>query len=71
MPYSSSNAGMVTPRRRLSRSARVVESMGTENRFKAQQHTAQEVAAIPLQKLSHKFELLQGTSANEQVPMLP
>jgi hypothetical protein len=49
----------------------VVESMGTENRLKAQQHTAQEVAAIPLQKLSHKFELLQGTSANEQVPMLP
>jgi hypothetical protein len=45
--------------------------MGTENRVKAQQHTAQEVAGMPWQKLSRKFWLLQGTFANEHVPIPP
>jgi hypothetical protein len=45
--------------------------MGAENRVKAQQHMAQEVAAIPMQKLSHKFQLLQGSFANKHVPIPP
>ena len=49
----------------------MVGSIGTENWAKAQQHTAQEVTAIPLQKLSHKFGLLQGTFANEPMPIPP
>ena len=49
----------------------VLGSMEAENRVKAQQHTAQEVAAIPMQKSSHKFRLLQGSFANEHVPIPP
>jgi hypothetical protein len=56
--------------RRTDRS-RVLGSMGAENWVKAQQHTAQEVAAVSMQKLSHKFRLLQGTFANEHVPISP
>jgi hypothetical protein len=51
--------------------SRVLGSLGTENRVKAQQHTAQQAAAIPLQKLVHKFWLLQGTFANGHTPIPP
>jgi hypothetical protein len=49
----------------------VLGSIGTENRVKAQQHTAQEVAAIPLQNLSHQFWLLNETFANDYIPISP
>jgi hypothetical protein len=38
----------------------VLGSMGTENRVKAQQHTAQEVAAMTLQKLSYTLGFYRG-----------